>query len=665
MMREFIAYRFGHNMMRIYGAGFIFFLACVLGFGPFVSCVAAQISGPIAGPQENNAGPMRIRVAANVPRATLQTPTTYPQAGMDQRVEGDVILHLIINRDGTVKEASTLSGPALLADSAIEAVKQWQYKPVRLNGSAVEVDTTVTLSYVLGPPAAVTVKGQPLSTFSPVEREPQKVAASSQPPYDRLELLASMSANMYRPCLIEKIRARGVGFALDATFREAATHANGAPDVMKALVESKRSEISGSAEQYKAYLIQSEAMPFRTMSAGREKIEAALALAPKSAALHMAYAGALLVASDYPRAEAQERLSLQLWQGDADAHVGLAAALTGQGRDDEAIPEAREALQLCPNHKAALVELGMALTRDRQYKDAVPVLHEAISRTPEMPLLHKHLGLSLFNTGDIEGAISEDMLYLKNSPNDAEAHYNLGIAFRAQGRKDDALAQFREAARLEPSSALYSAVVDPSAANNGPQSANGQSPDDGSVSRNTYTNRFFGFSLEFPEDWVVMGAEAQRNLAKVGGEMLAGGDQTLADAQQAGAAHAYQLLFVTAGHSGQSFNTRSIQISALDLAVAPEITSGEDYLKSSAKILLRLHSPLQASGVPTEISMNGNILWRMDITTRINENLSYGSEIVAIQKGYLLLFTLSSPDQAGLESLLQDMKSLRFSVNSN
>jgi len=609
---------------------------------------------------------MRIRVAANVPRATLQTPLTYPQAGIDQRVEGDVVLHLIINRDGTVKEASALSGPALLADSAIETVKQWQYQPVRLNGSAVEVDTTVTLSYVLGPPAAVTVNGQPLSTFSPVEREPQKVAASSQPPYDRLELLASMSANMYRPCLIEKIRARGVGFAPDATFREAATHANGEPDVMKALVESKRSEISESPEQYKAYLILSEAMPFRMMSAGREKIEAALALAPKSAALHAAYAGTLLLASDYSHAEVQERLSLQLWQGDADAHVGLAAALTGQGRDDEAISEAREALQLCPNHKAALVELGMALTRDHEYKDAVPVLREAISRTPEMPLLHKHLGLSLFNTGDIEGAISEDMLYLKSSPNDAEAHYDLGIAFRAQGRKDDSLAQFREAARLDPSSALYSTLVDPSAANNGPQSSsNGRNPDDGSVARNIYTNRFFGFSLQFPEDWVVMGADAQRNLAKLGGEMLAGGDQTLTDAQQAGAAHAYQLLFVMAGHSSQNLNTRSIQISALDLAVAPGITSSEDYLKSSAKVLQRLQSPLQASGAPMEISMDGNMLWRMDLTTRINEGFSYGSEIVTIQKGYLLLFTLASPDQAGLESLLQDMESLRFFVNSN
>lgn len=490
--------------------------------------------------------------------------------------------------------------------------------------------------------------------------------ARSQPPYDRLELLGSISASMYTPYLVEKIRARGIKFTPDTSFLQTVPTANKSPELIKALAESRRPGISELPERHRAFLILAQLVGRRLTPIGREQYEAALALAPKSAALHLAYAGALLLVADYPNAEIQDRLSLELWPGDADAHIGLAAALSGQGRDDEAIPEVREALRLYPNHKAAWVELGIALTRNHQYKDAVPVLREAVSRTQQIPSLHKHLGLSLFNTGDIEGAISEDVLYLQTNPNDAEAHYDLGVAFRAQGHKDDAQAQFREAARLAPSNPLFSAMADPLAAANGPKSADGQRPDDGSVDRNTYTNRFFHFSLQFPEDWIVMGADAQRNVAKLGGEMIAGGDQTLIDAQQAGAAHAYQLLFVTAGKSeAQNYSTRSIQITALDSTITPDITSGEDFLKSSTKLFQRLQTPLQATGPPTEMSEGGRRLWRMDLTTRVNDSLNRGVEIVTIEKGYLLLFVLSSPDQPGLDELLKNMNSLHFSKDPN
>jgi Flp pilus assembly protein TadD len=467
--------------------------------------------------------------------------------------------------------------------------------------------------------------------------------------------------------LIEKIRARGIDFSPDPSFLQAVATISKSPEVKKAIVDSKpRAGIPESPERHKAYLILLELVGHRLAPDGKEKYEAAIELAPKSPALHLAYGGALLLVPDYPGAEVQERISLELWPGDAEAHVGLAAVLTGQTRDDEAIPEAREALRIYPSHKGGWVELGMALTRDRQYKEAVPVLREGISRVREMPLLHKHLGLSLFNTGDIEGAISEYLLYLQTNPNDAEAHYDLGVAFRAQGRKDDAQAQFREAARLAPSNPLFGAVADPSAAESGPKSADGQRPDDGSVRRNIYTNRFFQFSLQFPEDWIVMGADAQRNIAKLGGQMLAGGDQTLRDVQQAGAAHAYQLLFVMPGKSGgRSYSTRSIQITALDLTITHDFTSSEDYLKSSAKLFQKLQTPLQPTGPPVVMSIGGRRLWRMDLTIRVNDGLNWASEIVTMEKGYLLLFVLSSPDQEGLEELLKNMNSLRFFQNSN
>ena len=53
----------------------------------------------------------------------------------------------------------------------------------------------------------------------------------------------------------------------------------------------------------------------------------------------------------------------------------------------------------------------------------------------------------------------------------------------------------------------------------------------------------------------------------------------------------------------------------------------------------------------------------MDLTIPVNDNLNRTSEMATIEKGYLLLFVLSSPDQAGLDELLQNMNSLRFSQN--
>jgi protein TonB len=59
-------------------------------------------------------------------------------------------LHAIIGRDGQVSELQVLSGHPLLVNPAVEAVRQWRYNPTLLNGQAVEVETTITVSFVLG-----------------------------------------------------------------------------------------------------------------------------------------------------------------------------------------------------------------------------------------------------------------------------------------------------------------------------------------------------------------------------------------------------------------------------------------------------------------------------------------------------------------------------------
>jgi TonB family protein len=94
----------------------------------------------------------RIRVAGNVQRATLihQETPIYPRDAKDNHIQGTVLLHAIIAKDGTIRSLDLSEGVCALAGSAIEAVKQWRYKPTLLNGEPVEVDTTITVIYALG-----------------------------------------------------------------------------------------------------------------------------------------------------------------------------------------------------------------------------------------------------------------------------------------------------------------------------------------------------------------------------------------------------------------------------------------------------------------------------------------------------------------------------------
>jgi TonB family protein len=67
-----------------------------------------------------------------------------------ERVNGTVSLHVVVDRTGSVSEAHVISGAAVLRQAATEAVRGWMFKPYPLNGDPVEVETTVTISESCG-----------------------------------------------------------------------------------------------------------------------------------------------------------------------------------------------------------------------------------------------------------------------------------------------------------------------------------------------------------------------------------------------------------------------------------------------------------------------------------------------------------------------------------
>jgi protein TonB len=93
----------------------------------------------------------RIRVASRVVEANLirdVAPQYPPEAGR-ARIEGTVVLLAVIGTDGSVKDVRVENGLPILAQAAIDAVKQWRYKPYMIDGEPVEVDSRITINFTL------------------------------------------------------------------------------------------------------------------------------------------------------------------------------------------------------------------------------------------------------------------------------------------------------------------------------------------------------------------------------------------------------------------------------------------------------------------------------------------------------------------------------------
>jgi protein TonB len=71
----------------------------------------------------------------------------YPKIANITGIRGEVKLHAIIARDGSIQSLNVTSGHPLLAAAALEAVRQWRYQPYILNGDAVEVETLISVNF--------------------------------------------------------------------------------------------------------------------------------------------------------------------------------------------------------------------------------------------------------------------------------------------------------------------------------------------------------------------------------------------------------------------------------------------------------------------------------------------------------------------------------------
>jgi protein TonB len=106
-------------------------------------------STPVAVPKI--ATPQRVRVSQGVSQGNLinQVRPVYPQIAKNARIQGAVVLQAEISKGGTIENLRVISGHPMLVPAALDAVKQWRYKPYYLNGEPVAVETTITVNFTL------------------------------------------------------------------------------------------------------------------------------------------------------------------------------------------------------------------------------------------------------------------------------------------------------------------------------------------------------------------------------------------------------------------------------------------------------------------------------------------------------------------------------------
>jgi protein TonB len=95
--------------------------------------------------------PQRVRISQGVTNGLLihKVEPPYPALAKSARIQGDVVLKAIIDKQGNIQDLQLVSGHPMLVPGAIEAVKQWRYRPYLLNGQPVEVETTITVIFTL------------------------------------------------------------------------------------------------------------------------------------------------------------------------------------------------------------------------------------------------------------------------------------------------------------------------------------------------------------------------------------------------------------------------------------------------------------------------------------------------------------------------------------
>jgi periplasmic protein TonB len=137
----------GEGDVRVRLAGRI--IGAVVLMAAMVFGARAQESASPPAPGQVRPVPTRVRVSQGVMRALIikSVEPVYPAEAKKKHVEGNVVIQFIVSKTGEPSALRLISGDELLAPAAMDALRQWRYKPYVLNGQPIEVETQSTFIF--------------------------------------------------------------------------------------------------------------------------------------------------------------------------------------------------------------------------------------------------------------------------------------------------------------------------------------------------------------------------------------------------------------------------------------------------------------------------------------------------------------------------------------
>lgn len=287
----------------------------------------------------------------------------YPDDARQARIEGTVVLNIVIGTDGSVESLKVISGPPSLAPAAAAAVRQWRYKPYLMSGKPVQVDTTVNVVFALSQPAPDTL---PCAKAAPDGQATE--SGANAPP----------NGNAFQQAT--------------AHFQAGMRDLQQARDIESALKRATSPDLEQLREKFGSACGEAvdELRKANQAAAPDQKTNHATILS------NLASAYALARRHDDAAAAYQQAIE---WEPSAALYSNMSAELAKQGNATDAKAACEKAGGLSAQESARCWgNLGITLYNSANFKEAVGFLEQAASSDPQNALGWYLLGDSLRHT---------------------------------------------------------------------------------------------------------------------------------------------------------------------------------------------------------------------------------------------------------------------------
>jgi hypothetical protein len=185
-------------------------------------------------------------------------------------------------------------------------------------------------------------------------------------------------------------------------------------------------------------------------------------------------------------------------------------------------------------------------------------------------------------------------------------------------------------------------------------------PDNGKVVDGVYANQFFGFRYAVPQGWTVHGEETQKVLSETGRDLVAGDDENKRRIMEAASKRSFHLLTVFEYPLGTpNKQNRGVQVLAENVAFAPGIQTGKDYLLIMAKGLASTQLQAAFEGDPVQETIDGIDFYHQALTMQISGKTVHELFYTTVEKGFAVSFLFTPQTDEGAHDAAKSMGSIR------